>query len=171
MTVLTRTKHRWDTLECQRIVSASSDGDTLVVGFEDGTRQRLAVSDLESPHLRNPDWAAVTHSSFDISLPTADGDVEISWFSIRALTDPQLSTHLDIMAAESALSTGSRIRALREARNVGPAELAAQAGISLDLLTRVEAGQERAALEVLARVLRPLGCSLRDLSAEPESSR
>ena len=102
MTLPVSTKQRWDTSAYGEITSVRLDRDALVVSFGDGDQVRLPVSQLQAPHLHDPDWSALRFTADEIIVPTPAGDVEISWFSLRALTDAEFGAYLDRFAAEEA---------------------------------------------------------------------
>ena len=107
MTFLATTRRRWDTRAYAEITSAGLDRGALVIVFGDGERVRLPVSQLQAAHLRNPDWSALRFTPYEIVVPTPTGDVEISWFSLRALTDDEFGAYLDEFAAAEARRAGA----------------------------------------------------------------
>ena len=102
MTSLAKTQHRWDTSTYGEIASARYDRGAFIIVFGNGDRVRLPVSQLQATHLRDPNWPAVRFTPDEIIVPTSTGEVEISWFSLRALTDDEFGAYLDEFAAEEA---------------------------------------------------------------------
>ena len=107
MTLSAATKQRWDTSAYGESTAVHHDRGVLVVSFEDGDCVRLPAKQLLAPHLSNPDWSAVRFTLDEVIVPTPAGDVEISWFSLRALTDPEFSAHLDRFVADEARRAGA----------------------------------------------------------------
>jgi hypothetical protein len=95
MTAVAPPKQRWDTGEYLSIRSASFDNGTLRIVFADGDNVDVPVSSLSSKRFVAPDWSAVTAGPLWITVPTADGEIEISWLAIRLLTDPEFRTYWD----------------------------------------------------------------------------
>lgn len=77
MMVGARTKKRWDTRDYRRIVSVSSDAESMRVAFGDGSQAHLRTRDIAHPYLHDPDWCAVTAGEFELRVPTPTGDFEI----------------------------------------------------------------------------------------------
>lgn len=71
---------------------------------------------------------------------------------------------------EDVLDTvGPRLRALRRARGITLADLAATTGVSESTLSRLESGRRRAALELLLPLARTYGVPLDDLVGAPRT--
>ena len=85
----TDAKRPWDTLEYQRIATASFLGGEVIVDFADGTRARLSPQDLSSPDVSEPNWSQLRAEDFHLVVPSADGDIEIPWDVIRVHSDPE----------------------------------------------------------------------------------
>jgi transcriptional regulator with XRE-family HTH domain len=75
--------------------------------------------------------------------------------------DDELSTVLD--------GVGSRLRALRQRREVTLAEMSVTTGISVSTLSRLESGQRKATLELLLPLARAHQVPLDDLVGAPET--
>lgn len=157
MSVATQRKAHWLTHKYQRIVTAGVDDGILVVAFEDGSEARLDLSALPELAPQVPDWEKLAFDTYDITVPGRDGDIEISSFNIRALTDPAFDRYLAEQAAESARRHGERIRELRRAQQLGEAELAVRAGIAPERLRRVERGEDGISLPTLERIVGAMG--------------
>lgn len=155
---------RWDTREYQRIAEAEHRGDQLRVLFEDGSWVSLDPSRLLTPDAQQADWSAMRVSPFELTLPAQEGEVEVPWSTIRALTDRDFSAHLAEAADEQARQVGLRIRELREARGLSGKELAERAGITPQSLSRIEQGRHDVVFTTLQRILAAMGCSVRDLA-------
>lgn len=157
MSVATRKKAPWHTHEYQRIVTARMDEDVLVVAFEDGSEARLDISALPELEPKAPEWENLAFDTYDITVPGRDGDIDISSFNIRALTDPAFDRYLADQAAASARRHGERIRELRRAQRLGEDELAARAGIAPKRLRRIERGADGISLPALERIVTAMG--------------
>ena len=158
-----RIKQPWETSEYLWIVTASYGPEGLVVRFKDGTEGRVDVERLPRVQARGPDWSALRCNEYEILVPTTEGDVEISSFAIRSLSDAAFAAHLKAKEAESARWIGHRIQALRRARGLTIDDLTERAGIALSLLTRIEQGDHDGNLVELQRVVEAMGCGLKDL--------
>jgi DNA-binding XRE family transcriptional regulator len=167
MSTATRPKHAWDTSTYHRMTSARYRAGELIVDFEDGTRVRLAADALLPAHVREPDWTRMAVDPYEIVVPTADGSLEIPWDDIRLLTDSAFEAHRRAKAAEENRIIGAKIKALRERKALGLEALAERAGIPIETLTDIEAGQAAASFSTLERVLAPLGADLDALVVEP----
>ena len=86
--------HRWDTSRYMRIVEAWCEGGDLLVAFEDGARVRVGIERLVPSGKRGLDWGSLRVDPYELVVPAADGDHEISWLAIRRLTDPAFEAHL-----------------------------------------------------------------------------
>src|SRR5688500_17416779 len=108
----------WDAPEYQRMSSVTLQADDLVVLFEDGSWVRIDTKHVVPPGSRAPDWERMSFTPYEVTVPTADGDADIAWSTIRALTDREYSAHLAAAADEQARQIGLRIKELREQRNL-----------------------------------------------------
>lgn len=159
---------KWDTKEYRRMVSASYRDGKLIVLFEDGTWVDLKADRLIPPETRGAQWERLSVSPYEITLPTEDGEVEIPWSTVRAVTDKEYSAHLADAAEEEARQIGLRIRELRESRNLTSKDLAERAGITPQSLSRIELGRHDVVFTTLQRILAAMGCSLKDLAGPPQ---
>jgi DNA-binding Xre family transcriptional regulator len=169
MTAPASTLQRWDTAEYGNVVSAEYRDGVLRVVFEDGAKVGIAVEDLRSERLRSADWPAVSPGPFWITVPTATGPTEISWVTLRLLTDPEFEAYWARRAHDRARRIGSRIQAMREARHLGVADFADATGLSISAIEKIEAGEDQVGMQILERLCIALGGTLDDLSELPES--
>jgi DNA-binding Xre family transcriptional regulator len=153
----------WNAPGYQRFVAVHCRDHELVAQFEDGTTARVDTTQVLPTDARGVDWDALTFDAYEIHLPSATGDIEIPWSTIRVLSDPQYSAHLATAAAEQARRIGSRIKKLRKQRHLTTAELAARAGITPAQLARLEGGDREEALTGFTRLLAAMDCTLQDL--------
>ena len=163
MSATTSTLERWDTIEYGNIVSTRVLDGVLHVTFEDGSHISVPVEDLQDARLSSPDWSAVSPGPFWITVPTEAGPTEISWVTLRLLTDPEFEVYWARQAEESARRIGGRVRAMRELRQWSRADLARHTGLSIHAIEKIETGQMQIGLQSLERVLGPMGYSLDDL--------
>lgn len=159
---------RWDAQEYQRICDVTGQGDNLTVVFEDGATATIRKDRLLPPHTENPQWQALRSGRFEITVPADMGEVEISWSTIRALTDAAFSAHLAAAADEQARHIGRRIKELREGRGLASKDLAERASITPQSMSRIEHGHHDVSFTTLRRILAAMGCSLRDLTTPEE---
>jgi DNA-binding Xre family transcriptional regulator len=154
---------KWETRDYQHMVSVERRDEQVLVLFKDGSRVAVDAARLLPTEARGADWSAMTFTPYEITVPTADEDVEIPWSTIRALTDRDYSAHVAAAAAEQARTVGNRLRELREGRGLTGKEVAERAGITPQSLTRIEHGQHGVVFTTLQRILATMGCSLKDL--------
>jgi hypothetical protein len=102
MTVAAPRKQRWDTGAYLTIRSARYRDGNLVIRFADGEDVVVPVDWFAARRLVEPDWTAVDVGPLWITVPTADGDVEISWLAIRLLTDAGFRAHWERHAGRGA---------------------------------------------------------------------
>jgi DNA-binding Xre family transcriptional regulator len=169
MTVPTSTLQRWDTAEYGNVASTRYRDGVLQVVFEDGSTVDIPVEDLRSERLPSPDWSAVSPGPFWITVPTAAGPTEISWVTLRLLTDPDFAAYWARQADERAHRIGERIQAMREASGLSVVELADRSGLTKATIENIEVGREQVGLQTLERICTALGRTLDDLSEFPEA--
>ena len=102
MTVAAPRKQRWDTGAYLTIRSTHYENGTLRVRFADGEDVSIPVDRLASSRLVGPDWKAVTSGELWIDVPTANGNVEISWLALRLLTDQEFRVYWEQLSQEDA---------------------------------------------------------------------
>lgn len=73
------------------------------------------------------------------------------------------------MANDDLAGVGPRLRAFREARQLTLAQLAAETGISVSTLSRLESGQRRPSLELLLPLARTFRVTLDELVDAPDT--
>lgn len=160
-----RSKARpWDTSPYARIVDARVDGEELIVLFADHSWATVALDRLLPSVRSRIYWERTTFSPHDIAVPTDDGTVEISWLSIRALTDPAFAAHLDAVGKESAQRSGRQIRRWRQEQRMSLDKLASAAEVDPATLARIEQGDVDVSFSTLRRIVAPLGHTLKDLA-------
>ena len=148
----------WDTQEYQRIAAVEHDAGTLVVCFEDGARVMVDAGRVLPPGTRGVDWSRLSFTPYEIRVPSAGGEAEVPWATVRVLTDKEYSAHLAAAAEEQARLVGQRIKELRSSRNLSGKELAERAGITPQSLSRIEHGRHDIVLTTLQRLLAAMGC-------------
>lgn len=158
---------KWDRPDFQRIVKAERRGNELAVHFSDGTEVMVDPKRLLPPGVHGANWEAMTFNPYEIIVPAASEDLEISWSTIRALTDRDYAAHLADVAGEQARQIGLRIRELRDQRGLTGKELADRAGIAAQSLSRIENGHHDVVYTTLQQILAAMGASLKDLVAMP----
>lgn len=158
---------RWDTLDYQRITSASVKQDRLTVLFADGSWVEFERDRVTRPGVRGARWEELSVTPYEVSVPTAGAPLEIPWSTIRALTDKEYSAYLAQAAEEEARQIGLRLKELRERRNLSSKDLAERAGISPQSLSRIEHGHHDVVFTTLQRLLAAMQYTLADLEAAP----
>ena len=91
MTATATPKQRWNTGAHLSIRSASYDCGLLKIRFADGDDVAIPVARFALGRLVSAEWPRVTAGPLWITVPTAKGDVEISWLAIGLLTDPEFN--------------------------------------------------------------------------------
>jgi DNA-binding Xre family transcriptional regulator len=163
------TATKWGTREYQNMVSVERCDNQLRVLFKDGSSVAVDATRLLPSEAHGVDWSGLSFTPFEITVPTAAGEVEIPWSTIRALTDKDYSAHLAAAAEEQARKVGQRLRELRERRNLTGKEVAERAGITPQSLSRIEHGRHDVVYTTLQRILAAMGCSLKDLIVGSEA--
>lgn len=102
-------KHRWETRESGCLTAASWHDGALTVRFEDGTRVRVDAARLVPARIQEPNWSAMTFNAHELVVPTPQGDHEIPWDVIRAITDPDFAAFFAAEAAADAHLIGRRV--------------------------------------------------------------
>jgi len=156
---------RWYNDDYLRIVGASYKDGYLSVRFADGSDVALAVAHIR-PDAVSASWDQLTFDNQEVTVPGANGLIEIPWSTIRTLTDDAYNAHLARKAEEQSRRIGVRLRELREGSHLTGAEAASRAGLTTEGLSRIEQGQDKAAFQALDRLLKAMGYSWRDLSAD-----
>jgi DNA-binding Xre family transcriptional regulator len=169
MSATTSTLQRWDRIEYGNVVSTRFGDGILEVAFEDGAKISIPVEELQDERLSFPNWSAVSPGPFWITVPTETGSTEISWVTLRLLTDPEFEAFWTREAEERARRIGDRIRAMRQSQHWSLNDLALQTGLSMHAIEKIETGQEHVGLHLLERICIALGRTLADLSELPES--
>jgi transcriptional regulator with XRE-family HTH domain len=156
--------NKWETRGYNRISSASLSGEKLIVRFENGDIVETETERLLPDGVHQGEWCDIHSDSNTVRATVASLPVEVPWYSIRLLTDPQFSSHAAKQAEAQARNIGTRIRELRESKNLTSKELAKRAGISAQSLSRIENARHDVVFTTLQRILGAMGCSLRDLA-------
>lgn len=110
MNAASRAKRPWDTLEYQRIVSASYRGGKVIVAFADGAEVRLPSRCLISPDEPEPDWPSLRAADFHLVVPSSAGEIEIPWDVIPVHSDPAYDAYWAEFAADP-VGSGAAARA------------------------------------------------------------
>lgn len=162
---------KWDSPRFQRICSVKADPDSFRIRFEDGTTAEIESHKILPGEVTQPRWNELRFDPYEIVVPTENGEFEISWSTIRVLTDAAYSAHLAKAAEEQAKKIGRRLSQLRKRRGMKSKELAERAGIAPQSLSRIEHGKHDLAFSTLQKILGAMGYGLKDLSAESEPAK
>lgn len=162
---------KWDTPQYQRISDVLFDDQKLKVFFQDGTFAIIEPQKVLPPNVQQPSWEHLYHNTYEIILPTENKSIEISWSTIRVLSDVQYSRHMAKKAEDQARTIGKRIKDLRERRGIKSRELAERAGIAPQSLSRIENGKHDVVYKTLRKILGAMDYSLKDLTEDFEPSR
>jgi DNA-binding XRE family transcriptional regulator len=153
----------WDDLAYHRMSDVRIEDNTLTVAFEDGDQVSLPAERLVALDAGLPVWDALTWDPYEIQVPTSRGTVEVTWSTVRLLTDRDYATFMAAEARDYAFRMGARIRALRKSRGLSSKELAQRAGIAPNSLSRIELGRYDVTLGTLGSLLAAMGYSYADL--------
>ncbi|MDZ7291618.1 MAG: helix-turn-helix domain-containing protein [candidate division KSB1 bacterium] len=104
-------------------------------------------------------------------MPTEKGELEISWSTIRTLSDAEYSARMASVAEEQAKKIGYRIRELRQRRGLKSKELAERAGITPQSLSRIENGRHDVVFKTLQKILGAMGFGLKDLVVASDAAK
>jgi len=162
---------KWDNPRFQRICSVKADPNNFRVRFEDGTTAEIESHKILPGEINQPRWEELRFNPYEIILPIANGEFEISWSTIRVLTDAEYSAHLSKVAEEQAKKIGRRLSQLRKGRGIKSKELAERAGIAPQSLSRIEHGKHDIAFSTLQKILSAMGYELKDLSVESDTAK
>jgi len=173
MSVVLSTKHRWDTRAYRRMVAVSYRAPYLVVGFDDGAEVAVEVARFDNPAFlaQRPDWPRVYLEPDHIVVPTVADDEGIPWTAIRCLTDPEFAAWWAEQALASARRVGVRLRALRGEQDWSEGEMAAHAGVPLQIIEDIEAGRHPLDLRLHDRLLKAMGLDARALIVDQDEAR
>jgi len=154
----------WEKREYRRIENAMLSGSNLIVAFEDGAVIEISIERLLPHGVPNRDWVEFSFDHNRIWGTVGSHPVEIPWYTIRSLTDPEFSSHLAARAEDQAKTIGTRLRNLRESKGLTSKQVAERAGISAQSLSRIEHGRHAVVFTTLQRILAAMGCPLRDIA-------
>jgi DNA-binding Xre family transcriptional regulator len=158
---------RWYGAGYQRMVHVAWRAPELVVEFADGSRACVEGRRLLPPKSDPVEWQRLTWSPYEIAVPSAYEIAVIPSSTVRMFSDPAYPAHLAAAADDSARRIGARIRELRQARGLSGKALAERAGLSPRRVSRIERGRHGVALSAVQTLLAAMGCTLRDVVAEP----
>lgn len=161
---------KWNETNYQTISSVSTHDDELSVTFADGTTVTIRTEQVLPLEVNNPSWDSLRFDASEIVVPTAEGETEIPWTTIRLLTDKEFAVHWANTAEEQAKEVGLQLRELRKRRGLSSKDVAERAGISAQSLSRIELGQHDVVFTTLRKILAAMGCSLQDLSQVHKTS-
>ncbi len=162
------TPQAWDRPDYRRIVSAHVDRGTLYALFADGSYTSIDAARLVRPQDKGVRWKDTQASPREVIIPTDGEPMEISWLTLRALTDPAFDAYFVRCGEEEAQRVGERLRALRKARKLDGKIVAERAGITAQSLSRIEHGHHEIVFSTLRKVLAAMGCTLSDISNDAE---
>jgi transcriptional regulator with XRE-family HTH domain len=157
--------HRWDQEGYGDVVGVKCSFG--VVDIEFANREVVEVS---IPELG---FDATTAFDFDrdsgtLVAKTSEGDREIDWMVVRALTDPDFAREIRERDAEEARRVGRRLRSLREYRGLTQKDVARSLGMKAPQLAKIEGGTQDLRLSTVRSALRILGAGFNDI-AGPEA--
>src|SRR5690242_10028216 len=114
----------WRRQDYRRVVHADEHDGVLTVGFADGIRTTLPIASLLRAGEQYRGAVEPRHTSHEIMLDTASGEIAVPWDEIHVLTDAEFSQHAAREAEARARRRGARLRALRQERSLTARDLA-----------------------------------------------
>ncbi len=155
---------KWDEAKYQRITSSKYQGGQIIIAFEDGDVFSLKPETLLSTEQEIKVIGDIKFNPFDITIPTQLGEIEVSWQTIRTLVDKEFARYLSREAEKEEFIIGQKLRELRIRKKISSKDLAANAGITPQSLSRIERGHHDIAFKTLRRLLFSMNYTLADLS-------
>ena len=147
------------------MIAVEQERRDVIISFADGSSVTVAISSLLPARYWQGDWNLQRHDEHEIVLVGEEEEsIEISWLTIRSLTDQEFNSHLVERAEEEARQVGLRLRELRESRGISGKELAEKIAIQPQALSRIENGRHALSFPTLSKILTALGYSLTDLA-------
>ena len=102
--------------------------------------------------------------NYYIHVPATPLDVDVSGFTIRAMTDPVFTAHLARAAEDTALKVGARLKKLRQSRGFTAQQVAERAGMAQQSISRIEQGRHGVSYATLEKILAAMGYGLEDIT-------
>ncbi|HWH09668.1 MAG TPA: XRE family transcriptional regulator [Solirubrobacteraceae bacterium] len=158
-------ERRWESRAYQTVESLTFDG-RLHVRFVDGDEATLDVERLVARPPKGLDWSAARPRGQEVIVPSAEGEIDVPWTSLRGQSDPAFAEFLIGEADDEARRIGERLRALRVRRGMTAKQVAAAAGISPMSMSRIELGRHDVVFRTLRRILAAMDYTLHDLAEE-----
>jgi DNA-binding transcriptional regulator YiaG len=165
----------------QKIISASVEGEYLIVEFANEDVAEASIKDLFKS-MRNHDIDDVDVTDNNLINVTFNPR-KITWVDIRKLTDPEFSKAQEESAKEEArekakkekegaIIFGQKIRIFRESKDVSIKEVAAIIGVGPQSLANFERGKGELTFSNLLGLLSALGVTMQEVEemAAPPSS-
>ena len=152
----------WGRRSYRTIVSARGNRDRIEVCFADGSCGSMGSAAI-LPAGAMADWDRMTASTFVVTIPTQAEPVELSWFTVRTLTDPAFESYVRQQEAEGNQTIGALVAARRREDGLSVEELARQSGLDPNVIAAIEAARVTADIETLDRFLKPMGTTFDDL--------
>src|SRR5436190_23124743 len=156
----------WNDVAYQRITSAESLGDNIVVHFENGETSEVANRVLIPFDFSDIKWDDIKYNPFEIIVPAQPEPIHIPWDKIRVLTDKEFAKDLANRSEKQSKLIGLKIKRLREKKGIRSNELAERAGITPQTISRIEQGHTDVGFATLRKILASMGYSLSDLASQ-----
>jgi DNA-binding Xre family transcriptional regulator len=162
---------KWDNPRFQCISAVKVEPPHIFVHFEDGTVAKIESDKILPPDVQQPQWEQLRFNSYELVVPAENGNFEISWSTIRVLSDAEYSAYMAKAAEEQARKIGHRLKELRTKRGMKSKELAERAGITPQSLSRIEKGKHDVVFKTLQKILGAMGYALKDLAMESDAAK
>lgn len=162
---------KWDNPRFQRIAAVKVESPNIFVHFEDGAVAEIESNKILPSDIHHPQWEGLRFNPHELIVPAENGNFEISWSTIRVLSDAEYSAHIAKAAEEQARKIGQRLKELRTKRGMKSKELAERAGITPQSLSRIENGKHDVVFKTLQKILGAMGYALKDLATEPATTK
>lgn len=155
--------NKWDDSKYQTITDARIEGNMLTVNFENGNISKIPIEQMIPSTVKSVRFHELNYNSYEVIIPTDEGEIEIPWSKIRLLSDNEFSAYMAKCAEQEAKKIGNRLRYLRESRNLKSKDVAVRAGITPQSLSRIERGKHDISFTTLQKILTVMGFELGDL--------
>lgn len=151
----------WEDERYGEIVGVKASHGVIDIDFGNGDMVEIPISDLGLES--NTDFRVDQESGALIAV-TGAGDREIDWMVIRASADPAFAAEIRKRDAEEARRIGTRLRVLRENKDLAQNVVAQRASMSAPQLAKIESGESDLRISTVWSVLRGLDASFADIS-------
>ncbi|OGJ55924.1 hypothetical protein A2635_00290 [Candidatus Peribacteria bacterium RIFCSPHIGHO2_01_FULL_51_9] len=163
-------KNKWGS-DYMHITACQKYGGFLGVSFANGDRVKVPLLRLTPAGFSDLEWDFISYVSgghghfYAIRVPARPCTAEISWETIRCLTDKEFAKEWARLAEEQTRHLGARLKELRQSRGFTQKYVAEIAGLEPANVSRVESGKFNLLATTLWKILAAMGYNAGDLAA------